>query len=133
MKLRMVFILVGLAIILVVGFWKLQIDVDVFNLLPIDSRMVDGLKLYQRSFGTSRELIISIRSQEARQTEGAARSLAAELNRSALATRVVWRSPFREDPVALGELVAYLWFNQSPEQYTELARKLQEDQLQLLV
>jgi len=124
-------ILAGLAIILLVGFGRLRIDVDVFNLLPIDSRMVDGLKLYQRSFGTSRELIISLRSPDANQTEHAARSLAGELGRSDLTTRVIWRSPFQEDPAALGEFLAYLWFNQPSDNYAELTRKLQKDQLQL--
>jgi len=114
-----------------VGFGRLRIDVDVFNLLPIDSRMVDGLKLYQRSFGTSRELIISLRSPDANQTEHAARSLAGELGRSDLTTGVIWRSPFQEDPAALGEFLAYLWFNQPSDNYAELTRKLQKDQLQL--
>jgi len=131
MKRRKVLILAGLAIILLVGFGRLRIDVDVFNLLPIDSRMVDGLKLYQRSFGTSRELIISLRSPDANQTEHAARSLAGELGRSDLTTRVIWRSPFQEDPAALGEFLAYLWFNQPSDNYAELTRKLQKDQLQL--
>ena len=131
MKRRTVLILAGLAIILLVGFGRLRIDVDVFNLLPIDSRMVDGLKLYQQSFGTSRELIIALRSPDASQTERAARSLAGELGRSDLTTRVVWRSPFREDPAALGEFLAYLWFNQPADNYAELTRKLQKDQLPL--
>ena len=131
MKRRTVLILAGLAIILLVGFGRLRIDVDVFNLLPIDSRMVDGLKLYQQSFGTSRELIIALRSPDASQTEHAARSLAEELGRSDLTTRVVWRSPFREDPAALGEFLAYLWFNQPADNYAELTRKLQKDQLHL--
>jgi predicted RND superfamily exporter protein len=131
MKRRMVLILAGLAIILLVGFWRLHIDVDVFNLLPTDSRMVEGLKLYQQSFGTSRELIISLRSPDASRTKHAARSLAEALGHSQLTTRVVWHSPFQEDPAALGEFLAYLWFNQPSANYAQLTHKLQKDQLHL--
>jgi len=130
MKQSLTWILLAVAAVLVViGFWRFRIDVDVFNLLPTESRMVEGLKLYQRSFGSSRELIISLRSPEASLTERAARSLAEALETSDLTANVIWRSPFREDPIQLAEFLAYTWFNQPPEIFDGMAGKLRDQQL----
>jgi predicted exporter len=56
-------------------------------------------------------------------------SLAEKLQASGLAPRVIWRSPFREDPAELADLVAYLWFNQSPEAFEALSRRFRDDRL----
>ena len=40
------------------GFWRLQFDVDILNLLPPDEPTVQGLKLYQQHFTNARELEI---------------------------------------------------------------------------
>jgi len=117
--------LIGLGL----GFWRLQIDVDVFNLLPTESRMVDGLKLFQRNFGSTQELIISLRTTDPEKTEQATRSLAEDLKRSGLTSRVIWRSPMRGDPAQLAELLAYSWYNQPPEKFEALVQKLQAGQL----
>jgi predicted exporter len=124
----LIFTLVALS--LVGGFLGLRIDVDVFSLLPKDSFMVDGLKLYQRSFGSSQDLIISLRSQDAELTARAARSLAKRLEDSGLASQVIWRNPIGNDPALLGDLLAYLWFNQPNEDFQRLARKLEDGQLE---
>jgi uncharacterized protein len=130
MNRRLIWILMLVAAVsLLAGLWRFRIDVDVFNLLPTESRMVEGLQLYQRSFGSSRELVISLRSEEAKLTERAARSLAESLERSDLATKAIWRSPFRDDPGQLGEFLAYTWFNQPPEVFEGLAQRLREEQL----
>ena len=47
----LIFIVVILG--LMSGLRDLRLDVDVFNLLPRDSLMVDGLKVYQKAFGSS--------------------------------------------------------------------------------
>jgi predicted exporter/outer membrane lipoprotein-sorting protein len=112
------------------GLPGLQFDVDVFNLLPADSRMVEGLKLYQKTFGSSGELILSVRSADAELTTRAARSLADDLDRDGLTSRVVWRNPFLEDPAAMGELVAYLWFNQPGQVFARLNESFAEERLQ---
>ncbi|CAB5129552.1 hypothetical protein D3OALGB2SA_3526 [Olavius algarvensis associated proteobacterium Delta 3] len=117
--------LIGLGL----GFARLQIDVDVFNLLPAGSRMVDGLKLFQRNFGSTQELIISLRTADPEKTAQATRSLAEELKRSGLTSRVIWRSPFHGDPAQLAELLAYSWYNQPPEKFEALVRKLQAGRL----
>ncbi len=121
----------AMAAILAAGLLRLRLDVDVFNLLPADSRMVDGLRLYQRSFGSSRELVLTLRSSEAKRAEEAARSLAEELETSGLASDVIWRSPFRADPSQLGEFLAYTWFNQPEDVFETVARKLRAPQLEL--
>ncbi len=131
MKRRAIWMLIGgLAVVLATGFFRLRLDVDVFNLLPTDSRMVEGLKLYQRSFGSSRELVFSLRSASAEQTEKAARSLAEALDSSGLTSDVMWRSPFREDPSQLAEFLAFTWFNQTPSVFETVSDRFQEGRLQ---
>ena len=51
-----------LILVLVAGLgWKrLKLDVEILNLLPADMKVVDGLKLYQKYFSNSRELIIAV-------------------------------------------------------------------------
>ena len=39
------------------GVWRLRFDVEVLNLLPSESPVVQGLKLYQQNFANARELI----------------------------------------------------------------------------
>ena len=53
-----------LAVALVVGLSRLELDVDVFSLLPADSEIVDGLQRYQRNFGSTKGLVISVRGTE---------------------------------------------------------------------
>lgn len=122
--------LLAVGIFMLAGLWRLNIDVNIFNLLPTDSPMVEGLQLYQRSFGSSRELIISLRAQNATQAERAALSLAEKLEGSELTPRVIWRSPLRSDPAQMAELLAFLWYNQPPEVFAELNQKLQDGQYQ---
>lgn len=128
-RMKVFIVLTGVLIILI-GFWQLRIDVNIFNLLPANSPMVEGLQLYQRSFGSSRELIISIRMQNAEQAEEAARSLAEKLEGTELTPRVIWRSPLRSDPAQIAELLAFLWYNQPSEQFDRLTLKLSDEQLQ---
>jgi len=110
-------------LLLPLGCARIELDVDIFNLLPRDSPIVEGLRLYQRSFGSSRELLISLRGQDAATTQAAAESLATALATSELSPRVIWRSPFRDDPADLGELLAYLWLNQPPEEFQRMAQR----------
>ncbi len=127
----MIWVLIGgVAVVTATGLGRLRLDVDVFNLLPADSRMVEGLQLYQRSFGSSRELVFSLRSPEAERTERAARSLAEALEASGLTPDVIWRSPFREDPIQLAEFLAYTWFNQPPEVFQSTAQKFRGEQME---
>jgi len=121
--------IVAVAVAAVFALPRLRLDVDVFNLLPTDSRMVEGLRLYQRSFGASRELIVTLHADGAEQAEEAARSLADSLSAAGLTDRVIWRSPFREDPAALGELLAYVWMNRPAEEFAALASRFDPQRL----
>ena len=115
--------------LLATGLLQVRLDVDVFNLLPSGSATVEGLRLYQRTFGSSQELIVSLQAPDAAQAERDARSLAERLQASGLAAHVIWQSPFREDPEALAELIAYLWFNQPPREFSAMAERFRDERL----
>lgn len=129
MKRWILWLALALVACISLGFWRLRIDVDVFNLLPADSQMVEGLKLYQKAFGSSRDLIISLRSTDTDSPDSAARLLAKALESSHISPRVIWRSPLRDDPRQLAEFLAYLWFNQPPNIFKELTWRLRKEQL----
>jgi predicted RND superfamily exporter protein len=118
---------VGLAVVGIVatGLWRLRVDMDVFTLLPSDSRVAKGLQLYQGSFASSRELIVTLRSPDADLTKRAARSLAGALKDAGLTSQALWQSPLRGDPAQQAELLAYLWFNQPPKEFDRLAGRFQ--------
>ncbi len=115
--------------LVIAGCARLRLDVDVFNLLPTDSRTVDGLRLYQQSFASPRGLVLSLRAADAETAEQAARSLAEELERVELTPHAVWQSPFREDPEAAAELIAYLWLNQPAADFESVAARFHDEQL----
>ncbi len=112
------------------GLMRLRFDVEVFDLLPANLQVVAGLKLYQQHFANARELIITVRAPEAEQTENAARAIAERLRRqTSLVDTVTWEPPWLEQPSLTAELLAYLWFNQSPKVFADLAYRLAPDRL----
>ena len=131
MRSRLLTVATGTALAagLAIGLARLRLDVDVFQLLPRDAPMVAGLELYQRSFGASRELIVTLRSADAEATRRAAGALAEALVEANLATRVIWRNPLRDDPEDLAEVLAFLWLNQPPDAVAELAYRFVDEQL----
>src|ERR1051326_3329035 len=85
-----------------IGVARLHFDVEVFDLLPEDLKVVQGLKLYQQHFANARELIITVRAAEAEQAEHAARSIAQTLRETTnLVSTVTWQAPWLEDPEGL--------------------------------
>ena len=118
-----------LTAVTVAGLAQLRLDADVFSLLPTDSRAVEGLKLFQQRFGSSQAIIISIRHQDAESTRHATETLASELRNAGLARQVIWRSPFQDDPEALAEFLAYLWYNQPPADFETMAQRFDGDQV----
>jgi predicted exporter/lauroyl/myristoyl acyltransferase len=99
--------------------------VDVLNLLPNDLPVVQGLKLYQRNFTDSRELILTVRAPEAGQAEAAARALAQTLRKETnLTASVLWEPAWMEHPAQAAELIGYLWLNQPPPLFGELTNRL---------
>jgi predicted RND superfamily exporter protein len=114
----------------VIGVTRLRFDVEVFDLLPSDLPAVAGLKLYQEHFANARELVITLQGGNADQTEEAARGLAENLRQASnLVESVTWEPPWLEHPEQSAELIGYLWFNQPPEQFAELTKRLAPDRL----
>lgn len=123
-------VLSAIAALAIAGLFRLELGADLFSLLPADSPLVEGLRTQQRAFGSSRELVLSLRAATAAQAEQVAAELSRALERSALAAEVTWRSPLRDDD-ALGVLSAYLWFNRAPAEFSALSERLRGEQLEL--
>lgn len=108
-----------------IGLSRLHFDVEVLDLLPEGSRVVQGLKLYQETFSDARELIVTVESPDADVTQEAARTISEALaSRTGEIEDIVWQPPWIEHPDQAGELIAFLWLNQPPELFKQLARSL---------
>jgi len=116
-------------VVLITGVTRLQLDANIFNLLPGESAMVQSLQRYQQDFGSANELILLLRTADAAASKRAAEQLAAGLVESGLANRVIWRNPFQGNPEELGELLAYLWINQPEEQFGAFVRRFDTEVL----
>lgn len=107
------------------GLARLRFDVDVLNLLPERSPVVQGLKLYQENFSTGQELLITVHSDDRSVSEEAAQTIAKALRSTTnLISQVTWQPPWLENPVEASELVAYLWLNQPPDLFAQLTNRL---------
>src|SRR5207248_4157571 len=94
---------------IIIGFARLRFDVEVLDLLPPQLAAVQGLKLYQEHFANARELIITIKAQDADQTEAAAHAIAEVLNQHTnLVAGALWQPPWLEHPGESAELLGYL-------------------------
>jgi predicted RND superfamily exporter protein/lauroyl/myristoyl acyltransferase len=112
------------------GVTRLRFDVEVFDLLPPELGPVQGLKLYQEHFSNARELIITVQSDRATETEAAARRIALALTQGPnLVSAVTWQPPWEEHPEQAAELIGYLWFNQPAALFAELTNRLAPDRL----
>lgn len=112
------------------GIARLRFDAEVLDLLPGDVRAVAGLKLYQQHFANSRELIVTVRTADAADTRAVAQAIAEKLRaQTNLISEVVWQPPWQEHPEQTAELIAYLWLNQPPEVFKQLAGRLAETNL----
>jgi len=116
------------------GIYRLRFDVEVLNLLPPDEPVVQGLKLFQQYFANARELIVTVRADEAEAAEQGARLLAERLRKETnLVAEATWEPPWLEHPDQSAELVGYLWLNQPPQVFGELTNRLAETNLPLLL
>ncbi len=114
-----------LPVLVALGLMRLRFDVEVLDLLPSHNRAIEGLKLYQEKFSNARELIVTVHDSSAEQAENAARAIAEHLRqRTDLVTTVTWQPPWLENPGQTAELIAYLWFNQSPQDFNQLTNRL---------
>lgn len=109
-----------------IGFGRLSFDVEVLNLLPPDLPAVQGLKLYQRHFSDSRELIVTVSGENPAEVEAAAERVADRLRAETnLVANAWWRPPWTENPGASAELLAFSWLNQPPAEFAALADSLE--------
>jgi predicted RND superfamily exporter protein len=114
----------------VLGLARLRFDVEVFDLLPHDLEVVQGLKLYQQYFSNARQLIITVRAAEAEQAETASKKIAEALRAHPdMVASVNWQAPWMEHPEQMAELIGYLWFNQPPAIFGSLSNQLSPEQL----
>ncbi|MFC1762692.1 MMPL family transporter [Planctomycetota bacterium] len=108
---------------------NIHFNADIFSLLPAHSPTVQGLKRYQREFGSSQEVIVAITGFSSESIHSGAEQIAQLLQENQLSDQVVWQSPFREDVTALGELLAYLWINESPRDFNTLLERFDPNRL----
>jgi predicted exporter/lauroyl/myristoyl acyltransferase len=119
-----------LLVCVALGFWRLRFDPEILELLPADEPTVQGLKLYQEHFTNARELIITLRSDDAGTTEAAAHSLATVLRgETGLVESAASQPPWMERPGQLAEMLACIWFNQPPEAFQSLSNKIAGENL----
>jgi hypothetical protein len=112
------------------GLARLHFDADVLSLLPARIPAVQGLKIYQQHFANSRELILTVHAADAEAAKSAAQSIAGHLRQeSDLVADATWQPPWLEHPEQMAELIAYLWLNQPPEVFGQLAERLAETNL----
>jgi hypothetical protein len=113
------------ALLLVVGLARLRFDADIFNLLPGDLPAVRGLQLQQRNFSNARELLVTLKADDAENCEqrcshhrhptghadqfGALGPLAAALARTARDA---------------AENLAWLWLQRPPAEFAALTERL---------
>jgi predicted RND superfamily exporter protein len=125
---------VFLLLVAAIGLLRLHFDTQILDLLPPNLKVVEGLKLYQDHFSNHRELIISVRADDPPTAEAAAESLAAQIRaQSNLVDSVRWRAAWQEDPTLSAELLADIWFNQSPADFQDLATRLSATNLPALL
>ena len=116
--------LLGLVPILA-GLARLHFDAEMLDLLPAEVPAVQGLKIYQQHFTDARELILTVRAPDRDSAEQAARSIAEALQHANhLVATVTWEPPWQEHPEQTAELIAYLWLNQPPADFMQLAGRL---------
>jgi predicted exporter/lauroyl/myristoyl acyltransferase len=119
-----------LLIPIIAGLARLHFDVEVLDLLPSNVSAVQGLKLYQQHFANARELIVTVKASDREAAEQAAKSIAENLQRATnLVADATWQPPWLEHPEQTAELIAFLWLNQPPEQFANLAAQLSETNL----
>jgi len=88
-----------------------------------------GLKLYQEHFANARELIVTIRGKDAEQAEQAAASLGIVCVRAGFSDDGDMGTTLAEHPEQAAELIAYLWFNQPPDNFKALTHRLAPEKL----
>ena len=110
---------------IVVGIARLRFDAEVLDLLPENVRAVAGLKIYQQHFTDARELILTVQAADADAAKSVAQAIAEKLRAETdLISDVTWQPPWQDHPEQTAEFIAYLWLNQPPDIFNQLADRL---------
>src|SRR5258708_2001177 len=114
----------------IAGLARLHLDAEMLDLLPAQIPAVQGLKIYQQHFTDARELIVTVSAPDRETAEHAAKNIALNLQPATnLVAAVTWQPPWLEHPEQTAELIAYLWLNQPPDKFAQLAGQLSETNL----
>ncbi len=120
-----------LPLLLALGVGRLRFDAEVLNLLPPSLPAVHGLALQQRHFSVSKELIVTLRSDDADLAERAAAVVAQRLEAAtSLVATARWRPPWEEVPLDLAENLAWQWLQQEPLAFQRLQARLEPGALE---
>ncbi|HEY1661526.1 MAG TPA: MMPL family transporter [Verrucomicrobiae bacterium] len=107
------------------GITRLHFDTEVLDLLPANNPSVQGLKIYQQYFANARQLVITVKAQSPDDSENTARAITENLRATSnLVADATWQAPWQEHPDQTAELIAYLWLNQPPQTFSQLAGRL---------
>jgi uncharacterized protein len=129
-RFRLRWLLLVLLVPALFGLSRLQFNVEVLDLLPTDVPAVQGLKNYQRHFANTRELVITLEAADPGQAELAAAALADHLS-GHMDLAIHWEAPWRAQPQAIAELLAFVWLNQPPANLDRLTERLAPGQIEL--
>ena len=113
--------------LIALGAIRLHFDVEILNVLPAKLEAVNGLKLFQEHFTSGQELMVTVEADSVAAAETAAERLASVIGQQTnLVRTVMWRPPWQEHPDQGAELMAFLWFNQSPEVFSVVSNRLSD-------
>jgi len=118
--------------LIIAGLWQVQLKTKVLDLLPSDEPVVKGLNQYQEHFSTGRELMITLQTSKAEESEVLAKTIATHLRkRNDLVSRAWWQPPWKEYPIQTGEILAWLRMSEPPNEFGNLTNQLADQNLKV--
>lgn len=114
-----------IALLVAAGLFRLRFDTDVLALLPESLPAIRGLRLQQRHFPASGDLVITLVGTDPEAVSEAAGAVSRALESDPPLTRKArWRPPWQEHPEDAAENLAWLWLQQNPEEVQALVDRL---------
>ncbi len=104
---------------------RVKFSANIYELLPPDLPEVQGMDMLNRFFSRDGQLIVTIQSDESYSTEEGTAGLADHLRENAELVADVYRE-LTLDQLATegGSLLAWLWLNSSPDDFSTIVEKL---------
>ena len=120
-------VVILISMMAVLAIVRVRFSSDVFELLPQDLPEARGLEQINRYFSRDAQLIITLKGQSARAVNEATASLANTLSQQKVLIGDLFREVDMDRIVAEGgPLVAWAWFNGSPEHLASLKRSREQ-------